>query len=253
MAELNVKEEFIPDEILNYDSTTFKKTNKKDGSYKKAAAKSGFLITLNPNISHKKLDTQEKRKELFLKLKRLSDELNKEFREGRLLIPKPNSPYVNNKPPPVEQYKLNIEIGKQIGFMHGQGYVIFGGTTYINLDAVRKFIKDSPNGFADRNIKIQFKWFAANNEETMKKYIDKDYENVKPGNAPQLANTQQADSASSEQTQATAATQASTASNATSSEQAQPEHTQPDNTLDTSSNTSNEYWVRIPKPRITRL
>jgi hypothetical protein len=187
----NVQEEFIPDEILNYDATKFKKTNKKDGSYKKAAAKSGFLITLNPNISHKKLDTPEKRKELFLKLKRLSGDLEREFRAGRLLVPKPNVPYVNNKPPTVESYKLNVEIGKQIGFMHGQGYCIFNGTTYINLEAVRKFIKDSPNGFSDRNIKVQFKWFAAHNEDTLKKYIDKDYEGTRTNTQEQEQQPQQ--------------------------------------------------------------
>ena len=183
----------IPDEFINFDSNNFKKATKKDGSYKKAAAKSGFVITINPNISHKTLTTPESRKALFVQLTKLSRELEANFRAGKLLKEKPKSPYENGVPPTIDKYKCNPEIGKAIGFMHLQGVVTFNGTTYIDLDGVRDMIRNSPNGFKEREPKVQFRWFAANNEETLMKYIDKDYESkpetrqeTKPNDTPEV-------------------------------------------------------------------
>ncbi len=52
------------DEFLNFDPSTFKKANKKAAAKDKAKAKvkSCFLITINPNISQRLVNTLEQRK-----------------------------------------------------------------------------------------------------------------------------------------------------------------------------------------------
>jgi len=176
----------IPDEFLTYNDQGFTKVNKKDGSYKKSAAKSAFVITINPNISHRTLTDINDRKRIFIQLTKISNELEANFRAGRLLKEKPKVSYVDGKPPTLDKYKCVPEIGKQNGFIHLQGVVSFNGTTMIDTDAAREMVRKSPNGFGNtRECKIQFKWFSPSNEETMLKYIDKDYEpnNAAPNNA----------------------------------------------------------------------
>lgn len=173
----------VPDEFLNYNDQGFTKVNKKSGSYKKAAAKSAFIITINPNISHRTLTDINDRRRIFIQLTKLSNELEANFRAGRLLKEKPKVSYVNGKPPTLEKYKCVPEIGKQNGFIHLQGVVSFNGTTMIDTDAAREMVRKSPNGFGDtRQCKVHFRWFSANNEETMLKYIDKDYESNNASN-----------------------------------------------------------------------
>ena len=186
----------IPDEFLNYNDQGFSKINKKSGNYKKSAAKSGFVITINPNISHRTLTDINDRKRIFIQLTKLSNELEANFKQGMLLKEKPKVPFVNGKPPPVDKFQCVPEIGKQNGFIHLQGVVVFNGTTYIDLEAVREMIRNSPNGFgATRECKVQFKWFASNNEQTLLDYIKKDYErttnNASNSTRPEIANAQE--------------------------------------------------------------
>ncbi len=236
----------IPDEFLNYNPQGFTKANKKDGNYKKSAAKSAFVITINPNISHRTLTDINDRRRIFIQLTKLSNELEANFRAGRLLKEKPKVSYVDGKPPTLDKYKCVPEIGKKNGFIHLQGVVSFNGTTMIDTDAAREMVRKSPNGFgATRECKVQFKWFSPSNEETMLKYIDKDYEGASSSNTNNTTQPEQIENNDTSTNTPNNKTETDTSDNKNKTNNSL-------NAIERIVNNNSNYKI-IPRPHISRI
>lgn len=154
----------IPRDVIAYEPGSDQKT---DQEYKRIARKSAFLITINPNISYKILNTPEKRKMLARKLIRLSEDIQNQFIKKQLITPADPKTNCN-----VEKVKYKIEIGGKRAFIHSHLIVQFSDKCKIDLPAIRAFAKDgSQFGFKNRKVFITLKPFQAHSEEVIEKYV----------------------------------------------------------------------------------
>ena len=158
----------IPDEILNFEPGKLTKKKPKDSSkYIKEVKKSNFLISINPNISHRATPTPELRKQLALGIQAVANEINKRFSAGEWLKPMKKTT-TEWKAPPLESYKAKLEIGSQIGFLHVHILASFDGTCHVDLTQLREFL----NGVFKRKVHVQAKFFQ-NAALALEKYVEK--------------------------------------------------------------------------------
>lgn len=158
----------VPEHIL-----TAKIEHKRQNTVSKAklrAKTSSFLITFNPNVSYKTIEHDiEKRKELGQRLLKLSYEIEQAFRAGLMLKPKGGVAEEGWRPPPVNEFKSELQLSQDLGYLHTHNIVKFLGVTHINNKALRNFIEE--RGWKGFHLNVRFVYDYA---ENARNYIARD-------------------------------------------------------------------------------
>lgn len=156
----------LPEEFLQFTKPTKKKVDAKP----KVQANSNFIITINPNISYKKL-TQDTKIQLGRQLLGLGNSMTQSMSTGQFLLPKgsktrdPTSTFV---PPKLISAQTKLEVGQEKGFVHIHSVVMFEGQCFVDLVALRDYSRQ----VMGRVCKVQVKAFN-NTVAVMEAYINK--------------------------------------------------------------------------------
>ena len=146
----------IADVVANFNTNPGRKAKSKANiDYKQAANNSNFLITINPNISYRALDTDAKRIEIATKLKNISEFLKIKLSQGVLCKPKGVGSKTKWRPPALISFHSEIEQGQMKGFLHIHCLVKFNGTCHIDLANLNRLLKHAFN----RAVHCQVKFY----------------------------------------------------------------------------------------------
>lgn len=152
-----MQEDLLKDLVENYVNPV------KQQNSNKPKSPANFLITINPNISYKKLQD-----DVNLRQKTSSDikDISLELRDN-----------INNYI--YDEYKLNgddtkanmksfIEIGSKRGFIHNHSYLSLNNAAKLNIPKINKMINDK----FGRNVYINVKYYV-NNQQMVEAYTSK--------------------------------------------------------------------------------
>lgn len=135
----------------------------------KNSTNSMFLLTINPNISHKSLDTTEKRRRVKSTIEKFITNILFPNIENKFFLKK----YKNNKicEDPINSFSYGVELGNKHGFLHTHVKIVMNCPCHLKTDTIRDLLKE----LFGHNIHLENK-FIPNTQENIDKYIGKQSE-----------------------------------------------------------------------------
>lgn len=169
ISAADVLDSDIPDDVMLPGPTPKKKERKTDGT-------SNFLITCNPNISYRTVQTAEAKKAVARKLIAFGQNLGLNIRNHKLMKEMMNKPYPN-----VVKYEFALEQGNKQGFLHIHAIVMLDGYCQLRLPEMKKFLDRcmAPESNGGMVNVVPFKDTAATIAKYVKKHANSPYSTIK--------------------------------------------------------------------------
>lgn len=129
----DILDEEIPSHLIEL------KTPARKQKVKATTQNSNFMITFNPNVSHRALNTPEKKAGFVRGLLALGRNIKLNLENKLLLKEFSDHPLTNVK---LSYWDFEVEQGETRGFLHVHAVVKFTGYCQINVPALKKFAND---------------------------------------------------------------------------------------------------------------
>jgi len=158
----------VPDKVLNAAPP------KKKKRVPKTKQPSNFLITANPNVSWRDLETKDQKLKAAKQLIIFGRNLEVNLKNHKLL--KQVNTIPDYKFPNVTNYHFAVESGSQKGFLHLHAIVSFDGYCQLRLSTLQQLLNTCMAGISTGGY-VNVEYFP-NTQELVQQYVNKDQDTI---------------------------------------------------------------------------